>query len=155
MDFTTPDNWPLWLAAVAVFVKMFQSELATFLPSAVREHFADRAARRRDRQEHRQEIEEANTEAMLQSSVTAQMQLIQVNQTLVNYVTDQLDGQLADIAKMLLEVRDAVRDETAQSRIIQVEWSRVVDALARTERLLVRIEAMLGRKAEIEGADGY
>ena len=148
MDFTAPDNWPLWLAAVVVFVKMFQTELAAFLPTAVRERLASRAALRRDRQEHAQELEEASTEALMQSSVTAQMQLIQVNQTLVNYLTGQLDERLGDLEQLLREVRDAVRDETAQSQIVQIEWSRVVEALGRTELLLGRVEVLMSRRLE-------
>lgn len=139
-DFVIPDSWPLWTGLLLLFVKLFQKELATFLPAAIREHFASRAQLRQSQQEHDQELEEVSVEALAQSSVTAQMQLIQVNKRLVDFLTTQIDQRLGDIEQTLTTVREQSIKSQAQSNLVQVEWSRVVDTLTRTEKLLHSLE---------------
>ena len=136
-------QWPLWLVVLAILVKMFQAELASLLPKAVQEHFAHRARLLSSRQEHTQELEEVSVEALAQHSVTAQMQLINVNRQLVEFLTTQIDGRLTDIEETLEQVKDLALRGQASDRIVQVEWSRVVEALQRTERLLQSLEAWL------------
>jgi len=147
-----PSEWPIWAALALAFVKLFQKELAAFLPVAVREHFAERARLRFDRQEHQQELEEVSVEALAQSSVTAQMQLIQVNKRLVDFLTGQIDNRLIDIESILREVRDLSRESQSQERIVQIEWSRVVDTLSRTEILLHSLELSFrgGKKTDAD-----
>lgn len=142
----------LWVAMAAGLIKLFQKELAAFIPTAIREHFAARDARIKDLQEHRQEIEEVSVEARLQSDVTAQLQLIQVNKRLVDFLTGQIDQRLNDIERILRDIRDISRDGQAQSKIVQVEWSRIVDILTRTEKLLTGLEAgFKSGQSEVKG----
>lgn len=142
-DFVIPDNWPIWLGVLAALVKLYQKDLAAMLPSALRDHLAHRARMKTGLQEHNQEIEEVSIEALAQSSVTNQMQLINVNRQLVEFLTSQIDSRLTDIEQVLATVREQSIKGQAQSSMVQVEWSRVVDTLTRTERLLQSLEAWL------------
>lgn len=101
MDISAVDSWPFWLIALSFLLNVFKSELAVFVPKTMREYFAARADLRRERQEHRQDIEEASAEAILSAAVAAQAQLIQLNERLTNFVVDEVNSRLSEIERKL------------------------------------------------------
>lgn len=140
-EFAIPQNWPLWAILLVLGVKAFKKELAILIPTGIREHFAHKAKMRADAQEHEQELEEVSVEALAQSAVTAQMQLINVNRHLIEFITRQIDSRLSEIEQAIHELKLAAQKQDARGVMVQIEWSRVVETLTRTEKLLESIEA--------------
>lgn len=149
-EFQIPDNWPVWLALLIVGLKTFWAEFKGFFPGAIKEHYSHQARLREDRQEHEQELEEVSVEALAQHAVTAQMQLINVNQRLIDFVTQQIGGRLGEIEDTLDQVRRAMEKQDARGTMVQIEWSRVVETLIRTEKLLQSLEAWIKGNSALE-----
>lgn len=138
-----PPSTPYWVVIAVGLVIMFRQELGKFLPSGLQEHFRTRAQAEADRREHTQEIEEVGVEAALQHAVTAQLQLIRLNETLVDFVTGQLMGGIKDLQASMVGVRRCVEQSGGKESIVQIEMSRVADTLAREEVTLKQIETLL------------
>lgn len=138
-----PATWPLWLVTIMVFIKAFRRELATFVPAAVREHFAHLAKLRADQQEHEQEMKEASAEALAQQAVSAQMQLIYVNEHLVKFITSQIDARLLDLEQSVGEVTKVLQSDVAKNEAIRTELTRIVDNAHRQETTMEAVKQLL------------
>lgn len=117
-----PASTPYWVVIGIGLVMMFRREIGQFFPAGLQEYFRAKAKEAADQREHTQEIEDVSTEVALQHAVSAQLQLIKLNEVLVEFVTTQL--------------MDGVKE-------IQVEMARVSDVLAREEVVLRQIEALM------------
>lgn len=127
-----PDNWPLWLVVLMIFVKVFRDDLAKFIPVAIQDHFRHYAKMRADRQEHSQEMEGMRIEAWRS-----------VNEHLVRFITGQIDSRLAEVEKSIASLRALQTEDNARDRTLQTELSRAVESLHRQEIILEKVKSLL------------
>lgn len=127
-----PDNWPIWLVVLMIFVRVFRDDLAKFVPEAIRDHFSHYARMRADRQEHRQETEVMRIEAWRS-----------VNEHLVRFITGQIDSRLTEVEKSIASLRSLQSEDNARDEMLQAELSRAVESLRRQEIILEKVKSLL------------
>jgi hypothetical protein len=108
---------------IIILIKLFQSQLVSFLPGAVQEYIKSKSKLRADRQEHEQEIQRAernlvrlrelselSKESFTSEQLTAltseiQVQLDTANEFIRRTVSDKLDIMIENQQFMLRELR--------------------------------------------------
>jgi hypothetical protein len=113
---------------IIILIKLFQSQLVSFLPGAVQEYIKSKSKLRADRQEHEQEIQRAernlvrlrelselSKESFTSEQLTAltseiQVQLDTANEFIRRTVSDKLDIMIENQQFVLRELR-AVNDK--------------------------------------------
>lgn len=117
------DRWPEITFAIIIFAKLFQSQLAIFVPSFIKDHFSNRAKLKADQQEHEQSLRQAESnltrlremsqlsslsfteEQLTQLTAETQVQLNEANSFIRQLVSEKLDMILEKQNMILVELR--------------------------------------------------
>lgn len=147
---------PIWLAVVLFLINLFREQLSVFVPQAVKDHFKTLAARRADRQEHEQDIEQALLDSRLQTSANEALrvnrlegQLIEALHRKDSFIEKQLDMRLS-------EQQDLLRRNLEQVSHIRSNGSRTNDLLTAMNGNLTRLNDLLAASpGKINYVAGY
>jgi hypothetical protein len=117
------DQWPEMTLLAIILIKLFQSQLAVFVPQVVKDFFSNRAALKKDQQEHEQSIRrsEANLarlkemsqlsslsfteEQLTQLTAETQVQLNEANSFIRQLASEKLDIIIEKLDMILAELR--------------------------------------------------
>lgn len=118
------EDWPIFTLLTIILVKLFQSQIVSFLPDTIKNHFDNRAELKKDQQEHEQakQLAEMNLlklremsqlsslsfteEQITQLTAETQTQLNEANSFIRQSVSDKLDILIEGQQFILREMRE-------------------------------------------------
>lgn len=134
-------QWPTWLLFVLIVINLFKQQIATFIPTTIRDIFQFRAGRQADREEFKQEMEQVQLNSRLQTEAADQLrkswreeQWAEILQQMLAWLREDLEADMKE-----LQAGQAKLNETT----IQVQRNT-----ARTNDLLTTMNMTLSLLAE-------
>lgn len=131
---------PIWLAVVLFLINLFREQLGAFVPQAIRDHFQDQAKRAKNRESHKQEIEETLLDNLIQERVTDSLRdnsregkLIDLIRQKDEYIQTKLDTRLDEQARLLgkmLEQMSHVRTNSGRTNDLLSAMNGSISRLA-------------------------
>jgi hypothetical protein len=123
------EDWPIFSLLTIIIVRLFQSQLAAFLPKALQDHFSNKARLEADQQEHEQTVRQAEMNlvklkelSQLSSLSFTEEQLTQLTaetQVQLNEANSFVRGIISDKLDILLERIVGLKDAIGQVKDIQ------------------------------------
>lgn len=143
LDFT---GWPVWAILILVATNTFREQISAFIPEAVHNFFRSRADRKKDREEHAQQIEEALLNSRLQHQAADQLrkswreeQWAELLQQMQAWTHETLERQLVAI----LNSSERSNSELANLRL---NSTRTNDLLSTMNANLTRLADLLSER---------
>lgn len=134
------------IGAIVTAGGAFWAAVKVLIPKIIEAQLAERQTHARlavDRQEHDQELEEVRLNGLLQTSVTTHSQLVHINEHMIKFITGQITEQMTDLRREVAALRSINQRGEAQSSIVAVELSRIVDSHGRMEQTMEQVKTLL------------
>lgn len=135
---------PTWIVLILLLLNLFREQIGKFVPTAIREHFRNRAENQADQREHAQRIEETLIDNELQQRVTEQLRETRREDTLIKLLQDK-DRWLENVLATQLE-----RLGNGQEKMIE-ELKQIRGGITRTNNILTTIHIVLSRRDHGDG----
>lgn len=120
------ERWPEMSLLAVILIKLFSSQLAVFVPQAIKDYFNNKAMLKADQQEHDQAIrkEQAKLRHLKEMSEMSSSRFIE----------DQLTQMTAETQVQLIEANNYIRTEVSQKLDMILEKQSMI--LAELRRLI-------------------
>lgn len=138
-------HWPTWLLVLLVAANLFKDQIgsliSSFIPTAIQDHFSNRAQRQADHEEHLQLLEEAILNGELQTNAAEQLRKSWREEQWAELLQRANAWQQETLARDLNEIK------SSQAKLIEAMVATQHNT-KRTSDILTTIHISLSKLAE-------